>query len=677
VKARLGTVVPLLLTMALTGPTMADAPRRLESGAPAFEREIAAGETHVYEIALKSRRFVLFTVDQRGIDVVVRVYRPDGERIGIFDSPNGARGPEHVSVTGEDKGLYRVEVTPLLESAEPGRYAIVIEQIAPVAKTREGRIDQLFARWDRSDAPGFSLAVARAGEIVFERGYGSAQLEYGIPITPSTIFHVASVSKQFTAFAVAMLAEQGRLSLDDDVREYIPEVPDFGTTITLRHLIHHMSGLRDQWNLLALGGWRLDDVITTEQILTAVSHQEELNFDPGDEYVYCNTGYTLLAEVVARVTGQSFPEWTAENLFEPLGMTRTHFHDDHERIVPGRAYSYAADGAGYRKSVLSYANAGATSLFTTVGDLLKWTHNLETGKVGGAAVIARVHERGVLNSGEELDYAFGLVHGEHNGIETVGHGGGDAGFRTMITRYPEYGLAVATFGNFAGFDSGRVARQVAEIFLADEMAVQARKAPPEPAVDEDGPRAETGVAEISPEVLDAYVGRFQIEEIGLLLTFEREGGQLMAQATGRPRIALVTESENTFHALETGARVTFHRGESGEVGRLTLAVGGTEFEGRRVEPFEPGAGDLVEFAGNYYSPELATFYEIAIDGGDLVARHRRHGTIALRPAVTDEFSGSAWYLGTVRFVRDDDGAVVEMLVSSGRVRNVRFERQVD
>jgi CubicO group peptidase (beta-lactamase class C family) len=676
-RRRLSAVLVFLLMATVQGVAAADAPRRLESGATAVEREIAAGETHAYEVVLKARRFLFFTVDQRGVDVVVKVYRPDGELIGVFDSPNGARGPEHVSVTVEDKGLYRVEVAPLLEGADPGRYAIVIEQIAPVAKTREGKIDQLFARWDRPDAPGFSLAIARGGEIVLERGYGSAQLEYGVPITPSTIFHVASVSKQFTAFAVAMLAEQDKLSLDDDVRKYIPEVPDFGKTITLRHLIHHTSGLRDQWNLLALGGWRLDDVITTEQILTAVSFQEELNFDPGEEHVYCNTGYTLLGEVVARVTGQTFPEWTAENLFEPLDMTHTHFHDDHERIVPDRAYSYASDGVGFRKSVLSYANAGATSLFTTVADLLKWTHNLETGEVGGEAVIARVHERGVLNSGEVLDYAFGLVHGEHNGLRTVGHGGGDAGFRTMVTRYPEYGLSVATFGNFGGFNSGHVARQVAEIYLADEMAARMEDAPPEPGIEQDDSQEKTEVMEIAPEVLDGYVGRFQITEIGLILTFEREGRQLWVQATGRPRIALTTESENTFYAIETGARVTFHRAESGEVGRLTLAVGGSELEGERVEPFEPGAEELAEFVGNYYSPELATFYEIAIDEGDLVARHRRHGTIALRPSVTDEFSGSAWYFGTVRFVRNGEGAIVAMLVSSGRVRNVRFERHTD
>ena len=272
------------------------------------------------------------------------------------------------------------------------------------------KVDQLFSEWDKWDSPGAALAVIKDGSIIYKRGYGSANLEYNIAITPSTIFHVASVSKQFTAFAITMLAQEGKLALDDDVRKYLTEVPDFGKTITIRHLIHHTSGLRDQWELLAMAGWRLDDVITKQHILKMVRHQKELNFEPGEEYLYCNTGYTLLAEIVERVSGQSFREYTEANIFKPLGMTNTHFHDDHEMIVKNRAYSYAPDkDSGFRKSVLSFANVGATSLFTTVEDLAKWIQNFDDGRVGGAAVIEQMHERGILNNGGKLNYAFGLV----------------------------------------------------------------------------------------------------------------------------------------------------------------------------------------------------------------------------------------------------------------------------
>jgi CubicO group peptidase (beta-lactamase class C family) len=231
---------------------------------------------------------------------------------------------------------------------------------------KEKMIDALFEQEIKKDSPGAAVAIIKDGSIIYKNGYGIACMDYDIPITPSTIFHVASVSKQFTTFAIALLADQGKLSLDDDIRKYLPEVPDFGKTITIRHLIYHTSGLRDQWELLAMAGWRLDDVITKEHILKIVRHQKELNFDPGEEYSYCNSGYTLMAEIVARLSDQSFREFTAKSIFKPLGMDNTHFHDDHEMIVKNMAYSYnTGSNNGFKKSVLSFANVGATSLFTT------------------------------------------------------------------------------------------------------------------------------------------------------------------------------------------------------------------------------------------------------------------------------------------------------------------------
>ena len=256
-------------------------------------------------------------------------------------------------------------------------------------KSVEQRIDGIFAPWNKKDTPGASVAVIRDGKMIFSKGYGMANLEYGVPNKPETVFHIASVSKQFTTFAVLLLEEDGKLSLDDDIRKYVPEVPDFGKKITLRHLAHHTSGLRDQWALIALAGGRLDDVITTEHILKLVKRQKELNFEPGAEYLYSNTGYTLLAEVVARVSGKSFAEFTSERIFKPLKMNKTLFYDDHEKIVKNRAYSYYRSPNGYRKAVLSYANAGATSLFTTVEDLGLWALNFENPVVGTKETIAK------------------------------------------------------------------------------------------------------------------------------------------------------------------------------------------------------------------------------------------------------------------------------------------------
>ena len=327
-------------------------------------------------------------------------------------------------------------------------------------------IDTLFAEWDKPDSPGAALVVMRGNEIIYEKGYGSANLEYGLPITPRSVFLVASVSKQFTAFAIAMLAEQGTLSLDDDIRKHVPEMHDFGTPITLRHLIHHTSGLRDEFDLLGMAGWRMDDVITKEMILHLAYRQRALNFEPGSEYSYCNTGYTLLAETVERVTGQSFRAWTTKNLFEPLGMAQSHFHDDYRMVVPDRVQGYVKDGDGFKKEVYSYQSVGASGLFTTAEDLAKWVRNFEDGTVGGPAVLEQVHERGILTNGDTLSYAFGLGHGTYKGHRRISHSGWHRGFRTYLLRFPDDDLAFILLGNLESFNPVEKTLQIADLYFA-------------------------------------------------------------------------------------------------------------------------------------------------------------------------------------------------------------------
>jgi CubicO group peptidase (beta-lactamase class C family) len=243
---------------------------------------------------------------------------------------------------------------------------------------QETVVDKVFAEWDSTVSPGCALSVIKDGKIIYKRGYGMADLDHDIPISPETVFHVASISKQFTAAAILLLAQEGKLSLDDDVRKYVPELPDFGALITIRQLIHHTSGLRDQWSLLGLAGWRYSlDLITDDDVLDVMSRQKELNFLPGEKHVYCNTGYTLLAQIVKRVSGQSFREFTTSRIFKPLDMKSTHFRDDHAEIVKHIAYGYVngEGGNSYRLSVTNFDTVGATSLLTTVEDLAQWDEN--------------------------------------------------------------------------------------------------------------------------------------------------------------------------------------------------------------------------------------------------------------------------------------------------------------
>jgi len=522
------------------------------------------------------------------------------------------------------------------------------------------RIHALFAQVDLPGSPGAALAVARGGEIIYANGYGYANLEYDIPNTPWTIFHVASVSKQFTAFSVAMLAEQGKISLDDDIHTYIPELPDFGKKITLKHLVYHTSGIRDQWELLAIAGWRLDDVITMDHIMKMLTHQRELNFNPGDEHMYCNSGYTLLAEVVARVTGTSFREWTQKNIFEPLGMTNTHFHDDHEMIVKNRAYSYSKTDDGFAKSVLSYANVGATSLFTTAEDLTKWTRNFSEKKVGGPAVIEQMLERGVLNNGTELQYAFGLFIEDHRGQRTVGHSGGDAGFRSHVVMFPDQDLSVVVLSNFGSFDPSGTALKVADILLEDMLEPVEEEAAAQP-------------VEVDPAVLERLAGTYAIESFPAF-TFSAEDGKLWLEVTGQGKFELEPRSEMEYFLAIAQAKVVFTPDADGSVNNVTVGMGGRELTGRRIHPAALSDEQLSAYVGDYYSPELRTTYSIVVEDGGLVAKHQRHPDSKLVAAEPDKFSGTQWWFSNLAFQRDDRGDVTGFLLTGGRVRNLRFDR---
>ena len=433
------------------------------------------------------------------------------------------------------------------------------------------QIDQLFAEWDRWDSPGVALAILQEGALVYKRGYGCANLEYRIPITPTTIFHVASVSKQFTAAAIVLLAQQGKLGLDDDIRQHLPYLPDFGQTITIRHLAHHTSGLRDQWELLTMAGVRLDDVITQEHIIKMVKAQRELNFAPGEQYLYCNTGYTLMAEIVKAVSGQSFPEFTDSQFFKPLGMVHTHFHDDHEMIVPNRAYSYAADEkAGFKKRVLSYANAGATSLFTTVEDLMRWIQNFADGRIGGKPFVDQMQQQAILNSGETIDYAFGLSVRKYRGLTMIGHSGGDAGFRSHLVRFPEQNFAVVILSNLASMLPGELCLRVADLYLAEqlgpnetplvtgEIAAGVQPAPPT----------------LSAAQLAAYAGDYTSPELGTIYTMVVQDDKLLIQHRRHSDIVLTPTAEHQFTSERWWVnQVVFTQDATGDTTGFALSGG--------------------------------------------------------------------------------------------------------
>ena len=533
----------------------------------------------------------------------------------------------------------------------------------------EQKIDEIFSTFDDINKPGASVAVVQDGKVVFKKGYGSAHLEYNIPVTPSTVFHIASVSKQFTVFSILLLQEEGKLSFDDDIRIHIPEVPDFGHTITLRHLASHTSGMRDQWSLLNMAGWRWDDVITKEHIMKLVVKQKELNFNPGEEYTYCNTGFTLLAEVVSRVSEKSFAEFTEENIFAPLKMNSTLFYDDHEKIVKNRAYSYYTNDEGYKKSVLSYANVGATSLFTTVEDLAIWSTNFNELVVGNEAIVKEMNTLAVLNNGETFGGAYGQFVVPYKGLNQIQHGGADAGYRSYLGRFPDQNFAVMVFSNLAESNPGNLALQVADLYLEDNIDKEpsSESAATEPKISD-----EVSYIELNKDQLEKHSGNYWNEAGKYSRRIYVQNDTLRYARSSSNESLLVPISRNTFKMLDVGVDLTVSFGLKNETRQMTVIIdGGSPIISDEFIPPNYTSADLTQFASTFYSPELSTYYQIIVKEDKLVVIHPRISDFDLNPLKKDLFSSDG---GLIKFKRNDNNELIGLSVSSGRVRNLWFEK---
>jgi len=524
--------------------------------------------------------------------------------------------------------------------------------------TLAGKIDSIF-KFYTPTSPGCAVAVTKNGAVVFQKGYGMANLEYAIPVTPNTIFHIASESKQYVAFCILLLEKEGKLSLDDDIRKHLSYVPDFGPKITIRHLIYHTSGLRDQWQLLANAGWQLDDVITQEHIIKLVAKQKALNFNPGEEWLYCNTGYTLLAEIVQKTSGLTLRQYADKNIFQPLGMKDTHFHDNYQEIVPGRAYSYNFLRAGkYQHAVLSYSTVGATSLFTTVLDEAKWLGNYETGKVGGKDLVEKMYQQAILNDGRKLNYAFALNIGKYKGWQQISHGGADAGFRTNAARFPEKDLGIIVFSNFGAADVTRLTNLIADVLITDT------KEEPKP--------AETYFTDST--LLKKITGKFYSER-GDLAEFNWQNGVLNRRnPNGFTAELKLIKADNNRYRTPGGAVYIFddRNGKADSITEFKIELPNTVQLLKR----QPVAAQTIteEFAGKYFSPETEAFYYITFKDGQLSLEHHKYTTVLLKNIAPDQFTTPHWWMNHIRFIRDKKGKPIAFEVNSGRVFHLRHDK---
>lgn len=531
-------------------------------------------------------------------------------------------------------------------------------QAAARAPSQTARVDSVFARWDRPTSPGCAVAVRENGTPLLVRAYGMADLEHDAPNLPETVFEAGSVSKQFTAAAVVLLAQQGKLSLDDDVRKHVPELPDYGTPITLRHLVNHTSGLRDWGTVMSIAGWpRTSRVYTHAHVLDVASRQKALNFAPGSQYLYSNTGYNLLAIIVERVSGESFAAFTRRMIFEPLGMTRTQWRDDFTRVVKGRAIAYAQQGDSSFHMQMPFENVhGNGGLLTTVTDLLRWNENLRTGRVGGRALIDELNRRGVLTGGRTIEYAGGLFVSRRDGMLEVSHSGATAGYRawlgtylvTFPGNYPEERVEVALLCNAAEANPTVLARRVANIYLPGSTG----PAGPEPfAV----PRA----------MLEARAGLYRNRRTNEPLRLVAREGRLGAE--GSP--GLIPVSGMHFEGPDGWPRVRFEA-----PGRAPFHISNADGDGVMYEPVDawtPTPEQLAALAGEYHSEEAEATYTMAVVDGRAVMRMRPDVTIPMMPAYLDAFTARGM---VVRFERDSRGRVDGFSLWADRVRGLRFDR---
>ena len=523
------------------------------------------------------------------------------------------------------------------------------------------KVDQFFAQWDRADSPGAAVVVVKDGTVVYQHGYGCADLEHRIPITPQTLFDVASVAKQFTGLSVAMLVQQRKLSLDDDIHKQLPDVPDFGKPITINHLVHHTSGLRDWPETLSLSDMDMEGPITLDTILEMVRRQRELDFAPGEEEQYSNTGYNLLAATVAKVTGQSFRTWTDRNLFQPLGMKHTLVCDNPAEVIVNRALSYAPDGtSGFHQVVSQLAAQGSSSLFISAEDMGRWLLNFQTARVGGKAAIDLMQQPGKLNSGGKVDYAFGIALGRHRGMASVSHSGSWAGYRSYTIWVPEKRFAAAILANTSNIDTRDLALKIADLYLDIPAAPTTKPASARP----------PAVAKADPAAWGPFLGTYRLGP-GWLLTITREGDQLMTQATHEEKFRMTSLSDTNFFVEAYRAPVAFVRQSSGAV--TNLLYRGINAPKLAVPESTPAR--LAAYVGDYWSEELRVVTRLEIHDGSLAVCLRSGRWIHLLPTGEDRFD--AEYGGiALQFTRNAGGELKEVKLSGGRVRNLRHTRVV-
>jgi CubicO group peptidase (beta-lactamase class C family) len=524
------------------------------------------------------------------------------------------------------------------------------------------QVDRLFSTWDRKDSPGCVVLVRQDGKTIYERAFGMANLELGVPLSLSSVFLLASVSKQFVVFLIMLLAQGGRLSVDDDIRKHVPEVPNFGKTITLRHLIHHTSGLREDLTCHNLAGWRSGDIITRDDFLCFVKNQKELNFEPGKQYLYCNTGYHLLALVVERITKQPMPEYARETIFRPLRMNATVVRVNHRTLIPGLVAPYSTRfdkfaTAGFQIARVAHDPPGASNVHSNVGDLALWDQNFYDATIGDKKLLDAMQTKAKLNNGKEIKYAGGLSIDTYRGLKTVSHTGSHGGYKTVILRFPEQKFSVIILANVRDFVPIRIAKRIADIYLVDRLDPQNGYALPK----------------VADDVLATYKGEYRFGYSLWRVVQDKDG--LFVQVDGGEKKRLHPSGKDEFLDREDRTLYRFLKKKDDMI--LESTAEKTTTTGKRMRVIEPAKEKLAELAGTYRSGELGSFGSLEVRDGKLILQMPKweatlqfldNGDCIARPK--DAF----FSMLALNFARNSEGVITGYNLSTDRVRNLRYAK---
>ena len=509
------------------------------------------------------------------------------------------------------------------------------------------RIEKIFARY-KPNNPGAQLAIGRHGKVIFSKAWGMADMEHNIPLTTESVTEAGSVSKQFTAAAILLLEQQGKLSLNDDVRKYIPELPDYGSIITLRHMMQHKSGLKDWGAVMAIAGWpRSTKTYNNDDALYVISNQKTLNHKPGEEFLYSNSNYNLFAIIVQRVSGMSLADFTRKNIFEPAGMKHTQWRDNYRKIVPNRAIAYSKAPGGYQTNMPNEYVYGNGGLLTTAEDLLIWNNYYLDGKLGSPSLLVKQFTTNPLNSGVMHRYAAGLFIDSFRGWKSVAHDGATAGYRANLEAYPDLGLSVAWLSNTSEFDNDTInaPELVANLFIPGK----------EPEVKKESPT----LFSITKEKLNAYTGWYRNNRTGGGAKLYMQNDKLYGTQVGQ----LTPAAEKVF--ITGNNRVEFNQN-----GFLFINASKDSIYFTAVDSAKLDEKTMNEYAGEYYSEEAESKFYVTIKNGKLVMQQKPKSEIQLTPTYKDGFESPA---GIVYFEREKN-KIINFKISVGRARNVEFKK---